>query len=276
MDLEGAVAVVTGGTGTIGATIAQHLRRAGSRAVAWDRDAVDGDDSIIPVDVSDPASVDAAMVVTLQRHGVPRILVNAAGVSGGLATLADQATTDEDWSSVLSTQSAWDTVLKVNVLGVVNTSRAFARVIAEVDRDARAAGANPGGSIVNISSTSSGPITDPALAAYSASKAAANMVTKLAAVDFGPLGIRVNAVAPGFMETRMKPMPTVSASATPPHPTAGKDTSARVRARTPLGARLGQPDDIAETVVAVLRTGFVTGQVVYVEGGLTQHSLLRA
>ena len=270
MELEQKVAVVTGGTGTIGGVIADYLTMAGATVVRWDRDADSGDDSVVAVDVSDPASVDVAAALTLKRFGVPRILVNAAGLSGGLARLASDASTDGDWSAVLSAPSAWREVFDVNVLGVVNTSRAFARIVSDSDA---AAGIVTGGAIVNITSTSAGPIVDPALSAYSASKAAVNMVTRLAASDFGPLGIRVNAVAPGFMETRMKPMPAGSVAAV--MPTATVDTGTRVAARTPFEGRLGRPEDIAEATVALLGVGFVTGQVVYVEGGLTLHSLLR-
>lgn len=269
MQLDQKVAIVTGGAGTIGGVIADYLTKAGATVVKWDRDA-EPDSETIAVDVSDPASVDAAAAHTVERFGAPQILVNAAGLSGGLARLASDAAGDGDWTAVLSAPSVWETVFNVNVLGVVNTSRTFARIVAEADAKT---GLNAGGAIVNITSTSGGPIVDPALAAYSASKAAVNSITKLAAADFGPLGIRVNAVAPGFMETRMKPMPAGAVVANVS--TASQDTGTRVASQTPFEGRLGRPEDIAEATVGVLSMGFVTGQVIYVEGGLTLHSLLR-
>ncbi len=274
MKLESNVAVVTGGTGTIGEVIGTALREAGALVVRWDRDAGDGSEpDLIAVDVSSSESVEAAMDLTVQRFGVPRVLINAAGLSGGLATLATEAVHSGDWSGVLSPESAWQQTFSVNVLGPVNTIRAFARVVGEQDSTEAT---DDGGSVVNISSTSGGPIVDPALSAYSASKAAVNMITRLAASDLGPLGIRVNAVAPGFMETRMKPMPGPAVtSAAPDRPTATVDTGARVASQTPYRGRLGRPEDIAEAVLAVLASGFVTGQVIHVEGGLTLHSLLR-
>ncbi len=265
MNLSGVVAVVTGGTGTIGGEIAEQLERAGAIAVLWDLDASTAE-RIVECDVSDQSSVEGAMRLTVERFGTPKILVNVAGISGGLSQRASGVQVEEDWDRVLSPTSSWDAVLSINVLGVVNTSRAFAKAFAQ--------GASlTNGSIVNITSISGGQIADPALAAYSTSKAAVHMITRLSAADFGPLGIQVNAIAPGFMETRMKPMPGTEAA--PAQPTAQDGTATRIATATPLGARNGKPSDIAEAVLAVLAAGFVTGQIITVDGGLTQRSLTR-
>ncbi|MGW4339767.1 SDR family NAD(P)-dependent oxidoreductase [Rhodococcus koreensis] len=273
--MTGTVAVVTGGTGTIGGEIARMLEAAGAVVAVWDRDTGSEGDTTIACNVDDPASVDAAMAATVDRFGVPRILVNAAGLSGGLAQRACEVT-DDDWTSVLSSNDVWQSVFAVNVMGVVNTSRAFARAYARIPRE------GAGGAIVNITSISGEYLADPALSAYSASKAAVHMVTRVAAADFGPLGIRVNAVAPGLMESRMKPMPSsaeaaeAAEAAVPPPPTVGGDMVARAAAATPLEARPGRAEDIAQAVLSMLSADFVTGQILAVDGGLTQRNLTRS
>jgi NAD(P)-dependent dehydrogenase (short-subunit alcohol dehydrogenase family) len=254
MKLDGVTAVVTGGTGTIGAEIARALAARGATVVRWD---VGAEDGVIGCDVSDPASVAAAFEATQRGHGLPAVLVNAAGVSGGRAPWAADAS-DEEWRFVLSPVEAWRSVFDVNVLGPVNTSREFARLLQ--------ASGQPG-AIVNITSISGAELNDPALTAYSASKAAANSITRIAAKNFGPLGIRVNAVAPGMMENRMKQSgistEAVSGRGDP------ADMMRRVSAGTPLEQRFAKASDIADGVLGLLDADFVTGQVLVVDGGLT-------
>jgi NAD(P)-dependent dehydrogenase (short-subunit alcohol dehydrogenase family) len=254
MNLRGAVAVITGGTGAMGTEIAEFLGREGAAVVRWDLvpDAV----GHIACDVSDPNSVDEAMRDTVAQYGVPTILVNAAGVSGGKSPRATEAT-DDDWHLVLSSTEAWQAVLKVNVLGVVNTSRAFARLLRE---------RGLGGAIVNISSTGGGSMNNGVLTAYSASKAAVNKITRIAAIDFGPLGIRVNAVAPGTMEVRMRTTGT-SAAPTPQGQAGGGGTMEAAMAVTPVERRAGRASDIAQAVLSLLAADFVTGEVLTVDGG---------
>lgn len=260
MNLDGVVAVVTGGGGTIGSQVRALLAERGAVAVGWDRDLADG---VLACDVSDPGSVEAALTATIEQAGTPHVLVNAAGVSGGRSPWAKDAGPD-DWSSVLSSNATWDAVFRVNVMGVVNCSREFARACA---------GTGEPGAIVNITSIGAGPLTDPALTAYSASKAAVNALTRVAAMDFAHLGIRVNAIAPGMMEARMRvagvdaPSPSIGTGAAD-----ASDLGARLAATTPLGHRLCSADDIAQAVLALLDAEFVTGQVLIVDGGLTLRS----
>jgi NAD(P)-dependent dehydrogenase (short-subunit alcohol dehydrogenase family) len=126
--------------------------------------------------------------------------------------------------------------------------------------------------IVNISSISSSLVAEPGLVAYSASKAALNQLTRVAAAELGPLGIRVNAVGPGLMETPMQG---------PNRPAAGvlKSSDARpsqfgvaVAKYVPIEQRLGRGDDIAQAVSATLQMDWVTGQIIYADGGLTLRS----
>ena len=150
------------------------------------------------------------------------------------------------------------------MLGPVNTSREFARIL----RASRLTGA-----IVNITSISGFELNDPALTAYSASKAAANAITRIAAKNFGPLGIRVNAVAPGMMENRMKLAGvTQEAGGGRGDPS---EMMRRVAEATPVEKRFARPSDIAEAVIGLLEADFVSGQILAVDGGVTLRSFSR-
>jgi NAD(P)-dependent dehydrogenase (short-subunit alcohol dehydrogenase family) len=262
MDISGAVAVVTGGTGAIGQSIISRLASLGAKPVAWDVWAADDDKSTITCDVGSAASVEEAMDRTVAAHGVPSVLVTVAAVSGGFSPLATSASEDE-WSRVLTDPDTWQRVLSTNVIGVANCMRAFSHRLATAKR---------AGAIVNISSISSSLVAEPGLVSYSASKAALNQLTRCAAAELGPLGIRVNAVGPGLMATPMQG---------PNRPTAGvtKTTDARpsdfgmaITKYTPIEQRLGGGDDIAQAVTAVLEMDWVTGQIIYADGGLTLRS----
>jgi NAD(P)-dependent dehydrogenase (short-subunit alcohol dehydrogenase family) len=154
-------------------------------------------------------------------------------------------------------------VFAVNVLGVVNTSREFARRLQQEGRP---------GAIVNVTSVSALYLSDPTTTAYSASKSAANTVTRIAARAFGGLGIRVNAVAPGVMDNRMR----VSGADTGPAQNTRHDSAERLRRineATPLEGRRVTAHDIAQGVVSLLGADFVTGQVLAVDGGLSLRTL---
>jgi NAD(P)-dependent dehydrogenase (short-subunit alcohol dehydrogenase family) len=260
VELTGAVAVVTGGTGTMGSDICRALRDRGAVPVPWDT--VPDAACAVSCDVSSGKSVDDAMAHTVAEHGVPTVLVNAAGVSGGRSVWADTADAGS-WPLVLSPAEAWEAVMSVNVIGLSNTMRSFARQLE---------GTGLPGAIINITSTSGSEMTDPMLAAYSSSKAAANMITRVAARTLGPLGIRVNAVAPGVMETRMR---VPAGTPRPGNPAEAEARMRRVQAATPLGHRLVRPGDITAAVVGLLGMDFVTGQVLSVDGGLALRSISR-
>jgi NAD(P)-dependent dehydrogenase (short-subunit alcohol dehydrogenase family) len=237
VDLDGAVAVVTGGASGIGAAVVERLAAAGARPVVWDR--AGGD---CRCDVSDPASVAEAMAATLASGGgPPAVLVTAAGIGGGLVPLLDVDA------------RRWDEVLAVNLRGTMLCLQAVGRAMRDAGR---------GGAVVTVSSMS-GRIPDRGMAAYCASKAGVDMLTRVAAAELGRLGIRVNAVAPGVVETPL----TEGLSAVP-------GLLDGVRHRTPLGGRLGSADGIADAVMALLAADWVTGQSLVVDGGLALHSPL--
>ena len=245
--LTGEVAVVTGAGRGNGAAIARGLVQAGARVFLAD---IDGDAARasaaaidpggettrgIEWDITDPAAARTA-VETIHRDGLRvSILVNNAGIeAGGLAGSAGFA-------------ESWRRVMDVNLDGTM-------RAVDALLPDLRAGG----GSIVNVVSIQSFIAYQAGTSAYATSKAALAQLTRSLAVDLAADGIRVNAIAPGFIETAM---------------TAGtRSDPARLeafRARTPL-KRMGQPMELAGPVVflASRLSSYVTGAVLPVDGGL--------
>lgn len=227
------MAIVVGGASGIGAACVAEARASGQDVLVWD---IAGDHDV-HCDVTDPASVDAAMAQTVARHGVPAEVTITAGVGHG-ALLLDTAP-DE-----------WDRVIAVNTRGPLLVMQAAARAMID---------AGTSGSIVATSSVSA-HLVDRAMGPYCASKAALSMLVRVAACEWAPYGIRVNGVGPGVTETPMLGRAPVDSG-----------WLAAVARRTPL-ARLGRPDDVAEAVRALHSLGWVTGQVLDCDGGLALHS----
>jgi NAD(P)-dependent dehydrogenase (short-subunit alcohol dehydrogenase family) len=227
MNLSGAVAVVTGGASGIGKATAGLLAAEGARPVTWDL--VDAD---VICDVSSVDSVEAAIKQTKDTSGVPTVLVACAGV-GRVGRIIDLSIED------------WDLTYAVNVRGVFLSLRVVAREMVAADLP---------GSIVLISSVN-GSLADSAHSMYSTSKAAVSHLARCAAVELGPSGIRVNAVAAGPTETPM--MSKVLAI---------EGYRQQIADTTPLG-RIATPEDIAQGVLNVIRSDWVTGQVLAVDGG---------
>ena len=161
----------------------------------------------------------------------------AAGV-GASGLLLEQSTAD------------WRRVIDINLTGTWLTMRAVAQAMV---------GNGSGGSIVAVSSIS-GTLADRDMGAYCVSKAGIDMLVRVAAAEWGVHGIRVNAVGPGVTRTPMLANPEQL-----PGWVEG------LTERTALG-RLGEADDIAEAIVAVLEMSWVTGQTVFADGGLALHS----
>jgi NAD(P)-dependent dehydrogenase (short-subunit alcohol dehydrogenase family) len=228
--------LVTGGASGIGREVAGRLREAGHDVVVWD---LAGGD--IDCDISDPDAVTAAMDQTVREHGVPTGVVACAGIGA---------------SGMLLTESVeqWQRVLGVNLTGTWLTIRAAATAMID---------AETGGSIVVVSSIS-GTVADRDMGAYCVSKAGLNMLVKVAAVEWGGFGIRVNAVGPGVTRTPMLAGPEQL-----PGWVEG------LSERTALG-RLGEAADVAGVIVGVLELPWVTGQIIHADGGLALHSPIDA
>ena len=238
------VAVVTGAGRGIGRAIALAYARMGadvacvsrteenSAKVAAEVEAIGQRAWPLAVDVSDTAAVDAAAKGILELAGRVDILVNNAGVT-------------RDNLLMRMSEEEWDTVLNTNLKGAFNFTRALTRPFIK----------QRSGRIINIASVI-GLIGNAGQSNYAASKAALIGFTKSIAKELAPRGITVNAIAPGFIETDM---------------TAVLDDKVReeVLGRVPLG-RFGSSDDIAHAAVflAMEPTGYVTGQVLTVDGGM--------
>ncbi|RJQ77775.1 SDR family oxidoreductase [Pseudonocardiaceae bacterium YIM PH 21723] len=245
--LDGRVALVTGGARGIGAATARRLAADGATIAVLDLSQeqaavtaaeIGGKSIAVAADVSNEDQVEAAVGKVVAELGQIDILVNNAGV------LRD---------NLLYKMSAsdWDTVLNVHVRGAFLCSRAASRSMVE----------RKTGAIINLSSTSA--LGNRGQANYSTAKAGLQGLTRTLAIELGRYGIRVNAVAPGFIATDM----TAATAAR-----VGVDFEqfqAASVAAIPIG-RVGQPEDIANVIsfLAGPDSAFVTGQTLYVDGGM--------
>jgi NAD(P)-dependent dehydrogenase (short-subunit alcohol dehydrogenase family) len=175
LDFHGKVAVVTGGANGIGLAAATKLAAGGARVWIFDRESPPAEFESCDVDVTEPASIEAAF----ERSGAPDVLVANAGV-GSEAELAD------------TSREHWDRTIAVNLSGVFHTVRAAAARMKP----------KRSGSIVLTASTNSYD-GEARLTAYNASKAGVLGILHTAANELGPFGIRVNAVCPGLIRTRL-------------------------------------------------------------------------
>ncbi|GAY24571.1 MULTISPECIES: SDR family NAD(P)-dependent oxidoreductase [Sphingobium] len=244
MRLDGRIAVVTGAARGIGRAIARGLAEAGAHVVLTDVQegeaaeaaraiaGAGGQATAFGLDVSDAAACET-LAARLERDvGPVSILVNNAGV-------IFPGRIDEPGA-----REKWDRTLAINVGGPFNMCRAFHPQL----RATR-------GSVINLASIRSF-VAAPNAAAYAASKGAVMQLTRALAVEWGGEGIRVNAIAPGFIETTLVPDREKTA-----------DREAAILARTPL-RRQGQPDEIAGTAVYLASDAarYVSGAIIPVDG----------
>lgn len=245
----GRVALITGAGRGIGAATAKRLAEEGARITLADLDvegcervaqeiaALGSEAEAVRCDVSNPEDAQRAVDTAIEKFGQLDILVNNAGIL-------------RDNLLFKMTDSDWDSVLGVHLKGAFLCSRAAQKHMVE----------RKYGRIVNLSSTSA--LGNRGQANYSAAKAGMQGLTRTLAIELGPFGINVNAVAPGFIDTDMTRATAQRVGVTPEQFQQG------VAAMVPL-RRIGQPGEVA-SVIAFLASddaSYVSGQVIYVAGG---------
>jgi NAD(P)-dependent dehydrogenase (short-subunit alcohol dehydrogenase family) len=237
-ELDGKVAIVTGGASGLGRATVELFVAEGARVVIADVDASAGaalaDDlgetaAFQATDVSDADQVQAMVDVTIGRFGGLDVLFNNAGIGAPMTGFLQDDL------------SGFTREMNVNVFGVMVGTQRAARYMKD----------HGGGSIINNSSLA-GLVAGPGLVTYRTAKAAVIHFTKVAAVDLGPYGIRVNCVAPAHIETNITTY----------------DMNPIVKYTQPL-PRQGQPDDVAQAVLFLAgdRAAQISGAILPVDGG---------
>ncbi|MCL6600792.1 MAG: SDR family oxidoreductase [Alicyclobacillus macrosporangiidus] len=245
--LDGKVAIITGGGRGLGQQIAQAYAEVGAKLVLCSRrvenceqvkaevEALGAEAVALPLDLTDPASVQRVVDETIARFGRIDILVNNGGASWGAPALE-------------MPYEAWMKVIQTNLTGTFLMSQAAARHMKE----------QGGGKIINIASVAGLGGTAPEVldaVGYNASKGGVITLTKDLAVKWARYGIYVNAIAPGFFPTKMTKVVL-------------EKSGDLIRRATPLG-RVGGPRDLqgAALYFASAASDYTTGQVLAVDGG---------
>jgi NAD(P)-dependent dehydrogenase (short-subunit alcohol dehydrogenase family) len=249
--MSGQVAVVIGGTGVLGGAIAEGLAQAGATIIIAGRGADRGEERVnaisklggqahfISVDITQRSSIENLLAAAVKQSGRVDILVNCAGVNSATNYLD---ATDEDWQRILQT----------NLTSTHWACQVFGAHMIK----------SGGGSILNIGSASAGtPLSR--VFAYSASKAAVVNLTKNVAREFAPHKVRVNVLCPGFFPAEQN------------RAILSKERVENIMRHTPM-ARFGEPAELIGAALLLLSKqagSFITGSVLYVDGGFTAVSI---
>ena len=245
-DLSGKKALVTGGSRGIGRAIAEGLARAGADVAVAARQSADLDGAAaaitklgrrsiaVPLDVSQPDDCARAVATTAKEFGGLDILVNNAG-------------TEQVSPSLDVTEAIWDKIIDTNLKGAFFCAQAAAKAM-------QAAGT--GGAIINMCSLTS-EVGIPTAVPYGSSKSGLLGMTRALAVEWAPLGIRVNGITPGYFRTALTDKFFES-----------EEWQKRMLAGIPIG-RFGRLDDLvgAAIFLASPASGYITGHCLAVDGG---------
>ena len=244
-DLDGKGIIVTGATRGIGRAIALEVARRGAN-VAFNYLKSEQQAEGLKSEIAALSVKALAFKTDVADLKEVRAMVNAAKAEfGRLDAVVNNAGLTRDKLLVMMTEEDWSAVIQTNLTGAFNVARASAFIMMKAKR----------GAIINITSIS-GLVGMAGQVNYSASKAGLIGMTKAMAKELGPLGVRVNAVALGFIETDMTAV-------------LSKENRDRALAMIPLG-RFGSVEDVAPTVAFLLSdaAAYITGAVIQIDGGL--------
>jgi NAD(P)-dependent dehydrogenase (short-subunit alcohol dehydrogenase family) len=246
-DLSGRVAVVTGGNRGLGKAFAVALGEAGAAVAVIARDTARTDEVVKDL-TGRGIHARGFRADVARRADVDRVAGEIAGEFGRVHVLVNNAGTGRHGAALEVTEAEWQRVLDVNVTGVWNCCQAFGRRMAE----------HGGGVIVNVGSISGIVVNRPQWQpAYNASKAAVHHLTRSLAAEWAPLGIRVNALAPGYVKTEMAPV--------------DRPEFRRQWIEDAPMQRYATPEEIAPSVLYLASdaSSFMTGSVLVIDGGYT-------
>lgn len=245
-NLTGSVSVVIGGNGVLGSAMANALAEAGSKVAIVGRD-MDKAKVVVDQITAHGGQAKSFQVDAASKSELQQLLIDVIAWGGRIDTLINASGVNSSTPFFEISEDEWDRIMNVNLKSVVLACQIFGKQMIEQGE---------GGSIINISSVSSGPPLSRVFT-YSVSKAGVNSVTQFLAREFAPNKIRVNAIIPGFFPAEQN-----RAILSP-------ERIESIMRHTPMN-RFGEPDELKGAVVylaSAQASGFVTGTTLRVDGG---------